>query len=85
MIDMWRDAILHQSRREKWLEFRSVRIYNVETYWQGAAIMEAVIRKWGNSPALRLPVAVIKSCELQRQDGINGLLPDEHQDQGASF
>ena len=27
--------------------------------------MEAVIRKWGNSPALRLPSAVMKSADLE--------------------
>jgi antitoxin MazE len=27
--------------------------------------MEAIIRKWGNSPALRLPSAVMKSAALE--------------------
>jgi antitoxin MazE len=35
-------------------------IYNVDT--QRENVMEAVIRKWGNSPALRLPGAVMKSA-----------------------
>lgn len=59
------------SRREKYLEFRLARIYNVETFWQGAAIMEAVIRKWGNSPALRLPVAVIKEADFNLEQKVN--------------
>jgi antitoxin MazE len=58
-------------RRKKCLEFRLWRIYNVETFWQGAAIMEAVIRKWGNSPALRLPVAVIKEADFNLEQKVN--------------
>ena len=38
-----------------------VRIYNVYTKVEGN-IMEAVIRKWGNSPALRLPKSVLQEA-----------------------
>ena len=58
-------------RRKKCLEFRLSRIYNVETFWQGVAIMEAVIRKWGNSPALRLPIAVIKEADFNLEQRVN--------------
>jgi antitoxin MazE len=30
--------------------------------------MEAVIRKWGNSPALRLPTAALKEAGYTRAD-----------------
>ena len=33
--------------------------------------MEAVIRKWGNSPALRLPVAVIKEADFNLEQKVN--------------
>ena len=33
--------------------------------------MEAVIRKWGNSPALRLPVSVLKEAELSLEQKVN--------------
>jgi len=33
--------------------------------------MKSVIRKWGNSPALRLPVAVIKEAEFCLQQQVN--------------
>lgn len=33
--------------------------------------MEAVIRKWGNSPALRLPVAVLKEANLRMEQKVN--------------
>ena len=33
--------------------------------------MEAVIRKWGNSPALRLPVAVIKEADFSLEQKVN--------------
>ena len=32
--------------------------------------MEAVIRKWGNSPALRLPVTVLKAAELSLEQKV---------------
>jgi len=32
--------------------------------------MEAVIRKWGNSPALRLPSAVMKSAAFELQQHV---------------
>lgn len=32
--------------------------------------MEAVIRKWGNSPALRLPSAVMKSAALEMEQHV---------------
>jgi antitoxin MazE len=35
--------------------------YNVETFKVNTS-MQAVIRKWGNSPALRLPSAVLKEA-----------------------
>ncbi len=33
--------------------------------------MEAIIRKWGNSPALRLPVSVLKEAELSLEQKVN--------------
>jgi antitoxin MazE len=33
--------------------------------------MEAVIRKWGNSPALRLPVSVLREAELSLEQKVN--------------
>ena len=33
--------------------------------------MKSVIRKWGNSPALRLPVAVIKEAEFSLEQQVN--------------
>lgn len=33
--------------------------------------MESVIRKWGNSPALRLPVAVIKEADFNLEQKVN--------------
>lgn len=33
--------------------------------------MEAVIRKWGNSPALRLPVSVLKEAEFSLEQPVN--------------
>lgn len=33
--------------------------------------MEAIIRKWGNSPALRLPVSVLKEAELSVEQKVN--------------
>ena len=50
--------------------------------------MEAVIRKWGNSPALRLPVSAIKEAAFSLEQKVNiivtrGLLPYDHQDQGT--
>jgi antitoxin MazE len=32
--------------------------------------MEAIIRKWGNSPALRLPSAVMKSAALELEQHV---------------
>jgi antitoxin MazE len=32
--------------------------------------MQAVIRKWGNSPALRLPSAVMKSAALELEQHV---------------
>ena len=43
------------------LEFIYARIYNVYTSTGGMTV-EAVIRKWGNSPALRLPKSVLKEA-----------------------
>lgn len=33
--------------------------------------MEAVIRKWGNSPALRLPVSVLKEAAFGLEQKVN--------------
>jgi antitoxin MazE len=33
--------------------------------------MEAVIRKWGNSPALRLPVSALKDAELALEQRVS--------------
>ena len=33
--------------------------------------MEAVIRKWGNSPALRLPVSALRDAELSLEQKVN--------------
>ncbi len=33
--------------------------------------MEAVIRKWGNSPAIRLPVAVIKEADFRLEQKVS--------------
>jgi antitoxin MazE len=33
--------------------------------------MEAVIRKWGNSPALRLPTAALKEAGYQLEQKVN--------------
>lgn len=33
--------------------------------------MESIIRKWGNSPALRLPVAALKEAELSLEQKVN--------------
>ena len=33
--------------------------------------MEAVIRKWGNSPALRLPVSAIKEAAFSLEQKVN--------------
>lgn len=53
------------------IEFMVVRIYNVETITGRRLIVEAVIRKWGNSPALRLPVAVIKEADFSLEQKVN--------------
>ena len=36
--------------------------------------MEAVIRKWGNSPALRLPTAVLKEASYRLEQKVNLLV-----------
>ena len=33
--------------------------------------MEAIIRKWGNSPALRLPTAVLKAAGYRLEQKVN--------------
>ena len=33
--------------------------------------MEAIIRKWGNSPALRLPMSALKEAELSLDQKVN--------------
>ncbi len=33
--------------------------------------MDAIIRKWGNSPALRLPVAVLKEANFTIEQKVN--------------
>ncbi len=45
-------------------------IYNVDTLEESKA-MEAVIRKWGNSPALRLPTAVLKEAGYQLEQKVD--------------
>ncbi len=43
--------------------------------------METVIQKWGNSPALRVPTAVLKEAgyQLDQKGGSCGLAwPDHH-------
>ena len=45
-------------------------IYNVDTFEEPEA-MEAVIRKWGNSPALRLPTAVLKEAGYQLEQKVD--------------
>ena len=37
----------------------------------GSARMDAVIRKWGNSPALRLTTAVLKEAGLQLDERVD--------------
>ena len=46
------------------LDILYFRVYNVYTFIQASRTlkMDAVIRKWGNSPALRLPSAVLKEA-----------------------
>lgn len=38
--------------------------------------MEAVIRKWGNSPALRLPTAVLKEAGYQLEQKVELVVLD---------
>jgi antitoxin MazE len=38
---------------------------------RGTLNMEAVIRKWGNSPALRLPTAVLKEAGYQLEQKVD--------------
>ena len=33
--------------------------------------MEAIIRKWGNSPAMRLPMSALKEAELSLDQKVN--------------
>ncbi|MBM5812150.1 MAG: PbsX family transcriptional regulator [Gammaproteobacteria bacterium] len=33
--------------------------------------MQAVVRKWGNSPAIRLPVAVLKEAAFSLEQKVN--------------
>ena len=44
------------------LEFRIKCIYNVDTTRRGGIAVETTIRKWGNSPAVRLPAAVLREA-----------------------
>jgi antitoxin MazE len=45
-------------------------IYNVETSSKRGCVMQAVIRKWGNSPALRLPTTVMKEAGYQLEQKV---------------
>jgi antitoxin MazE len=53
------------------LEFRIERIYNVETYRLGGITMETTIRKWGNSPAVRLPAAILREAAFGVEQRVN--------------
>ena len=46
------------------------RFYNVDTSEESEA-METVIRKWGNSPALRLPTALLKEAGYQLEQKVD--------------
>ena len=48
----------------------SFRVYNVDTIKE-IEPMKAVIRKWGNSPALRLPTAVLKEAGYQLEQKVD--------------
>ena len=45
-------------------------VYNVDTF-KKAQCMEAVIRKWGNSLALRLPATVLKEAGYQLEQKVD--------------
>ncbi|MDP2823543.1 MAG: AbrB/MazE/SpoVT family DNA-binding domain-containing protein [Sulfuritalea sp.] len=57
--------------RELRLELRIECIYNVETYHSGGNAMETTIRKWGNSPAVRLPAAVLREAAFGVEQRVN--------------
>ncbi len=48
----------------EYLDYQHRRIHNEDTLSTGAGIMDAVIQKWGNSPALRLPASIIKEASF---------------------
>jgi antitoxin MazE len=51
-------------------------VYYVDTF--GSSIMESVIRKWGNSPALRLPALVLKEAALSVDQKVTIMVSDGH-------
>jgi antitoxin MazE len=73
LIGAWRGAALralHGSHHLR-LEFPIERIYNVETYHPGGIVMETTIRKWGNSPAVRLPAAILREAAFGVEQRVN--------------
>ena len=60
----------HNSGRYRKLARPSYRVYNVDTSEESEP-MEAVIRKWGNSPALRLPAALLKEAGYQLEQKVD--------------
>ncbi len=48
----------------------SFRVYNVDTI-EKIESMKATIRKWGNSPALRLPTAVLQEAGYQLEQKVD--------------
>ena len=53
----------HELQQRDFIDTDFKRIYNVDTLMEKC--MEAVIRKWGNSPALRLSSAVLRDAGYQ--------------------
>ena len=45
------------------------RIYNVDTLTEVG--MDSVIRKWGNSPAVRIPMAVMSAAHFYLEQKVN--------------
>ena len=52
-----------ETQQRDYIDTDFKRIYNVDTLME--KYMEAVIRKWGNSPALRLSSAVLRDAGYQ--------------------
>ncbi|WP_315902015.1 AbrB/MazE/SpoVT family DNA-binding domain-containing protein, partial [Photorhabdus kayaii] len=40
-------------------------------YYRGALMTYSVIKKWGNSPSVRLPVAIMKATSLNVDDTVD--------------